>query len=376
MKKLRQDANRNAAVAATRYLLLVAIVVAGLISLLGSAGAPTNSAPTIATTDFTFNNANQKSVVDQLVSRSMSSGMSVISATEYLVVAETRDASFGAMFIYGSKYDRTPAFRIKYNIASIGNNQVRVNGRAEMITNPGSAFERSTDVTAQASQQINANLSSIAATFDSTSHNEGKDKAVTNTKKHAATSGNQKPINADEFSGKPDNAGGVSLVSPAVAENGNVVPFTAIFSEPVMPGDKLIVTTDGNQALQMTTEGPPVTAISSRLRMQTGKLSVYIVRRSGRTDSATRSTGIGKPANPPNTTANKILTYQGKLVNDEFKIKLDNDMGLSGFARQINITLSNAKPIIFTLTPYMSSTPFIGIKSLDNLSSATVAVML
>lgn len=91
----------------------------------------------------------------------MATGLAVTRADDFIVVAEGMNTSFEAMLLYGSKYDRTPAIRVKYNIASVGGGEVRVKGMAQMITNPGSAFERTSEFTAQASGYINRILSGV-----------------------------------------------------------------------------------------------------------------------------------------------------------------------------------------------------------------------
>lgn len=139
--------------------LTIALLVAVLMGCVSN--PPSGSAVGYQKTDFTYENTNQQAVVNQIVSETMATGLAVTRADDFIVVAEGMNTSVGAMLLYGSKYDRTPAMRVTYNIATAGGNDVRVKGIAQMITNPGSAFERTNEFTVEASGYINRLLSRV-----------------------------------------------------------------------------------------------------------------------------------------------------------------------------------------------------------------------
>ncbi|NCA87190.1 hypothetical protein [Thiocapsa roseopersicina] len=143
------------------YILTAFVMVFGVLAMLGSASNQSVNPPSAASTDFTFENTTTKAVVDQLVSLNMSNGLTVTNATDYMVIAQGLDRSMGAMMLYGSKYDRVPALRLTYNIGNLGDGRVRVIGKANMITNPGSAHEQSSDFTSEMSGHINGQLMTI-----------------------------------------------------------------------------------------------------------------------------------------------------------------------------------------------------------------------
>ena len=65
------------------------------------------------------------------------------SSTNIIVFEKVFDNNVMASFVFGSRYDSTPHARVTFNIFEVGDS-TRVIASFEAITNPGSAFERST----------------------------------------------------------------------------------------------------------------------------------------------------------------------------------------------------------------------------------------
>ena len=100
----------------------------------------------------------QKQVIDQIVAIKLQKGMQIRSVNDYGVTVSKRiGESFMASLVYGSSYDSNPEARITYNVVEDGD-AVRVYSRTEIITNPGSGFEKSTDVTANLAGQMQDEL--------------------------------------------------------------------------------------------------------------------------------------------------------------------------------------------------------------------------
>lgn len=115
--------------------------------------------------EIVIRDASRKAVIDRIVAVKLEKGLQVKSVTDYgIVVTKKIDHSFMASLLYGSQYDSTPEARITYNVVEVPEG-IRVFSRTEMITNPGSGFERVSDVTEQVSQQMMDELQQLRAGF-------------------------------------------------------------------------------------------------------------------------------------------------------------------------------------------------------------------
>jgi hypothetical protein len=93
-------------------------------------------------------NATRKAVIDKIVAEKLEKGMQVKSVNDYgVVVGKKIEDNLMASIAFGSRYDSTPEARITYNVVEVPGG-VRVFSRLEVVTNPGSAFERTSDLTA------------------------------------------------------------------------------------------------------------------------------------------------------------------------------------------------------------------------------------
>jgi hypothetical protein len=72
-------------------------------------------------------------------------GFNVSKDTPYLIAFDKPTENVMAAVLLGSKYDSTPNTRITYTFVQMGPN-TRVIADASIITNPGSAFERVTNM--------------------------------------------------------------------------------------------------------------------------------------------------------------------------------------------------------------------------------------
>ena len=96
-----------------------------------------------------------------LISEMMSRGYTLNDANDFLLSFDRPVENFLAAALLGSQYDSTPNARITFSIAPIGDS-VRVVADLAIITNPGSGFERRTDMNqGQDSPKIQQMLYSI-----------------------------------------------------------------------------------------------------------------------------------------------------------------------------------------------------------------------
>lgn len=91
-------------------------------------------------------NATKKKVSDAIVNRELSKGWDLKSQSDSLLVFATKNTGFGAQLLFGSRYDTVPENRITFTMVEI-NEGVRLLIKTEVVTNPGSAFEQTTDLT-------------------------------------------------------------------------------------------------------------------------------------------------------------------------------------------------------------------------------------
>lgn len=107
----------------------------------------------------------KKQVIDKIVSDKLEKGMQIKSVTDYGVVATMKvEGSPMASFVYGSRYDSTPEVRITYSVVDSGY-FVKVFSRVEMITNPGSGYERASDLTDSYGAQMQSELEGLKSVF-------------------------------------------------------------------------------------------------------------------------------------------------------------------------------------------------------------------
>lgn len=99
------------------------------------------------TPEITIYNVSRKQVIDQIMRAKLERGMKIRSVSDHGVIAsKVMDSNLGASILFGSRYDINPEARIIYNVIEI-ENAVKIFMRFEMVTNPGSSFERISDLT-------------------------------------------------------------------------------------------------------------------------------------------------------------------------------------------------------------------------------------
>jgi hypothetical protein len=117
-------------------LLLLPIILSGCV---------TTNQPTTPPS-VTISSTTTKEVMDALARRAVMKGATVISTNDYsMTVAKDGGSSLYAS-MFASRYSSNTEARLQYTVAQSGAD-VLLGGRAFMVTNPNSPFEKLTDVT-------------------------------------------------------------------------------------------------------------------------------------------------------------------------------------------------------------------------------------
>lgn len=109
-------------------------------------------------------NTESKAVLDYITNAKLGLGLSLKRRNEYeLVVGKLTNDTMSSL-AFGSPYDGTPEGRLKYTAVSVDGG-VKLFGRAEMVTNPDSRFEKITDVTRGQGARLQKELETIKSHF-------------------------------------------------------------------------------------------------------------------------------------------------------------------------------------------------------------------
>ncbi len=170
----------------------------------------------------------------------------------------------------------------------------------------------------------------------------------------------------------PENAGGLILLAPDVAKDGNIVPVTIKIEEPLKKGDILMITGDGEEALKLKTNKLPITLLSTRLRLKKGKIVAYVIRGSGKINSVNKKLKITVSATQPPNSGNNGVLNKVSSNGKEIKMMIFNDMALKGHIKDVIILSSNAAFVKIFLTPVIAKNPYLSLKSTNKFKDVKV----
>ena len=110
--------------------------------------------------------ASKSEIADQITNAMLSWDFQLQKRDENILVFAKRDQRLGSSLLFGSRYDSTPEWRFIYNIVDHPEG-IRVIANITAITNPGSAFERVTDLSrgSKDSENVYALLTQIRENF-------------------------------------------------------------------------------------------------------------------------------------------------------------------------------------------------------------------
>jgi hypothetical protein len=107
----------------------------------------------------------KKQVIDAIIEGKLQKGCQIQSVNDYSIVAtKLIDNNLMATILYGSQANVYPMVRQSYNLIQSGND-VKVYSRAEMVTNPGTGYERVSDITQQIANELQNELVRLQLKF-------------------------------------------------------------------------------------------------------------------------------------------------------------------------------------------------------------------
>lgn len=145
-----------------RTLTLLAIAA----SLMGCATVPPLNTSS-GRPEVTICGVSKSELMEKVVARATMGGQNIRSTSNYQIVMGKPVTNLLAAALMGSKYDSTPEYRLVWTFANLGNNCTYVGVTVQIVTNPGSAFERITDVSSgKDAHQIQASLEEFKARME------------------------------------------------------------------------------------------------------------------------------------------------------------------------------------------------------------------
>lgn len=119
-----------------------------LIIIMNTACIPQTNRPstTINQPSIIIHDVSKEDISNLLIEGKLQQGWKLDSSSNYGIVFIRNIDNFAARATYGSKYNRTPAARITYNMINVSGG-VKIIVKSEMVTNPNSPYEKSRDFT-------------------------------------------------------------------------------------------------------------------------------------------------------------------------------------------------------------------------------------
>ena len=126
-------------------MLRILIALASFLTLSACAGTLHRPQTASGRPEVTITNATPEKIKPVLVSEMANAGYRISKDTPYELAFDKPVQNLAMAALLGSRYDSQPNARITYTFAQIGKD-TRVIGDVAVITNPGSAFERRTEL--------------------------------------------------------------------------------------------------------------------------------------------------------------------------------------------------------------------------------------
>lgn len=138
------------------------LAASALIAFLSACAAPPQPLATpTGRPEVVINGATKKLVYDEIILSATEKGSSLKSVNEYGITIGKLATEPMLIALYGSGYDSTPEGRVTFTAVDLPDGGIRVFAKGEIVTNPGSAYERRTDVTRHAAVEMQSSLERI-----------------------------------------------------------------------------------------------------------------------------------------------------------------------------------------------------------------------
>lgn len=93
--------------------------------------------------------SDKKVVIDAIANMYSRAGYAIKTVNDFSLVVDKPDTSVGSSILFGSRFAPTQNMRVSLNFSGMGDS-THILGRVEVVTNPGSGFEKVTDLSANA----------------------------------------------------------------------------------------------------------------------------------------------------------------------------------------------------------------------------------
>lgn len=143
------------------------------LALLAGCATQTLNTPT-GRPEVTIPNADLEEIKNLLTQNAIDWGYHVREVTDYRAVYEKRGEGTGEAILFGSTYDPFPLYRLQYDLLPQGE-AVRIVGNLAVVTNPGSGYERTQDLSkGKSGVQIQDFLTRLASYYTGYKQIEGR----------------------------------------------------------------------------------------------------------------------------------------------------------------------------------------------------------
>ena len=116
----------------------------------------------------------KKQFFDEVAANAAIDGRVIREVNDYNIVIAKKNTSFGAAVLFGSSYDSTPEERITLTVIEVPRG-IRIFATCTIVTNPGSAFEKTT--TSSNLRGIQAELEKMKANYGGVQKESSKGKS-------------------------------------------------------------------------------------------------------------------------------------------------------------------------------------------------------
>ncbi|NLH39902.1 MAG: hypothetical protein GX445_07565 [Elusimicrobia bacterium] len=143
--------------------------------LTGCATAPVKLNTPSGRPEVTIFGSTKKKISNTIINRELSKGWDLKSQADSLLVFTRKNTELGTQLLFGSRYDSVPESRITFTLVEI-EDAIRVLLKGEIVTNPGSTFERIEDVTAinaAEAEALQIALEEIKTGIEATNNRDG-----------------------------------------------------------------------------------------------------------------------------------------------------------------------------------------------------------
>jgi hypothetical protein len=118
--------------------------------------------------EITICRVGKNEMMEKVVAAASMDGFNIRNTSNFQIVMGKPVSNALVAALMGSRYDSTPEYRLVWTFADIGNNCTHIGVVVQIVTNPGSAFERVVDVsTGKDGHQIQEDLEKLKAIIES-----------------------------------------------------------------------------------------------------------------------------------------------------------------------------------------------------------------